>query len=145
MTQLINEAKRFQKLAGLPLIEGKYSSAPSGTNLKTHGQVYIPYILSDADIDKFVEKLKSPNNPDPKVYVYRDSREHHADGQVYEYTEIIDTIAPNAGGKSGEEMKKIADSLGFKSAKGSDMKESQQESIEQTVNEALRKFRRTGK
>ena len=174
MAQLINEAKRFQKLAGIvtessnmnfdkialdhsnttpntppgatpgttpnKTNEGKYPSIPHGTNLKTHGRIDLPYELSDTDIDKFIEAIKSPNNPNPKVYVDRDSRESSIDGQVYEYTTVVDALPPNAGGKSGEEMKKIADSLGFKSVRGSDMKESS--NIEQAVNEALRKFRK---
>jgi hypothetical protein len=123
MAQLINEAKRFQKLAGI-LNEEKYLSLPYGANLRTHGRIDVSVMLKDEEIDKFIEKLKSPNNPKPEVYVDRDGRVNSADGNYYEYTTIVDKLPPNAGGKSGEEMKKIADSLGFKGVRGSDMKES---------------------
>jgi hypothetical protein len=174
MAQLINEAKRLQKLAGIlkeapnmgmsnialdysntspntppgatpgttpgKTNEDKYSSNDvSYSQLKTHGAVTIPdKELTETELDKFVEKLKTPNNPNPKIYVSRDSRTSSIDGQDYSYTDIIDVTPPNAGGKSGEEMEKIAKDLGFNYARGKNI----QESIEQAVNEALRKFRK---
>jgi len=162
MAQLINEAKRFQKLAGilkespnmnmsniaLDYSNTKPNTPPGATagetpnklnefkyknnilnNVNGHGRIDFYKILTDDEVEKFAEKMGYSVD---KIYLSRDGRENTADGQYYEYTTIIDPFAPNAGGKTSEELKKIASELNLKESLN----------IDSVVNEALRKFRK---
>lgn len=135
MANLINEAKRFQKLAGI-ISESqlnemyKYkNNMPS--NVKGHGKISFSRELKDDEIEKFAKEM-GYNDP-TKIYIDRDGRESTIDGQYYASTDIVDPYPPNAGGKTDDEMKQIATKLGL-------MKESVD--IESVVNEVLAKVRK---
>jgi len=116
MAHLINEAKRMQFLAGiineskLNEEESKYKDNynPYDSNVKGHGKVSFRKILTDDELEKFAEKMGRSVD---ELYFRRSAHTNMADGQYYEDTIVVDSVPPNNGGKTDEEMKQIASTL----------------------------------
>ena len=132
MAQLINEAKRFQKLAGLitesQLNEGIKTIDANSRDFKVEGNEEI----NPADL--------KPGTMITKIRSYHDKDELESEAGKFEKVEN-DYIYWKT--KDGQEKSwRAAYTADLALVKNLEMAESQQESIEQVVNEALRKFRK---
>lgn len=117
MKTQINEIKRMQLLAGIinesqlnELMKYKDNFNPYSSEIKGHGRVDIRKFLTDDELEQFAEKMGRTVD---KIFFQRYSQDSMADGQYYEGTTIVDSVSPNEGGKTDEEMKQIAKDFKF--------------------------------
>jgi hypothetical protein len=86
-------------------------------SLRGHG-----FIVLQKNLDLSKEKEEEFKKEVPEIYVYRWDGEDPMTGYPSSQTQIYDKTPPNAGGKTGEELKAIAEKLGLKISQAGESK-----------------------